>query len=286
LRKEVDRAFARPERCYPIRAIARRSQGLRLRGLVYGSSEAELIASIRVREMLAAMASVAGRPAPDGICAGRPVPQTELRIIRACDDPLELESERLAQWEVARGEVGEVQVSGAHVLGGYWNDPEAERRNKIREGDRVWHRTGDGGWLDAEGRALADGPREAARRSRRTRVVERAGRAARVRAAGREPCRVFWSARSLARATCGAVRRDDRPSTAPDIERVRAARDPIPVDELRAVRHMARDPRSLLPSTIHAWLGSCSACVGWQRTHRRMQTLCILTRLFWLSRTK
>jgi acyl-CoA synthetase (AMP-forming)/AMP-acid ligase II len=45
-----------------------------------------------------------------------------------------------------------VAVAGSHVLAGYLNDPDAERLNKIRDGGRVWHRTGDAAWVDGQGR--------------------------------------------------------------------------------------------------------------------------------------
>jgi long-subunit acyl-CoA synthetase (AMP-forming) len=45
----------------------------------------------------------------------------------------------------------EIQVAGAHVNGGYL-DPAHDAENKVREGDTVWHRTGDAGSLDADGR--------------------------------------------------------------------------------------------------------------------------------------
>jgi fatty-acyl-CoA synthase len=46
------------------------------------------------------------------------------------------------------GEVGEIEVQGAHVARGYWNAPE-ETEESWREG---WFATGDLGWRDAEGR--------------------------------------------------------------------------------------------------------------------------------------
>jgi acyl-CoA synthetase (AMP-forming)/AMP-acid ligase II len=49
--------------------------------------------------------------------------------------------------EVPRGEVGEVIVTGGHVMQGYWNKPE-ETAAAIRDG---WMHTGDGGRMDAEG---------------------------------------------------------------------------------------------------------------------------------------
>jgi acyl-CoA synthetase (AMP-forming)/AMP-acid ligase II len=110
-------------------------------GVVYGSSEAEPISGIGAREMLSAMEGGA-----EGICVGRPVRDVEVKLLRPHDGPLD------ALHEVAPGETGEIAVAGAHVLAGYLNDPEAERRNKIRDGARVWHRTGDAAWMDAEGR--------------------------------------------------------------------------------------------------------------------------------------
>ncbi|MFE4574370.1 long-chain-fatty-acid--CoA ligase [Streptomyces chartreusis] len=49
--------------------------------------------------------------------------------------------------EVPSGAVGEIVVSGDHVMLGYWNKPE-ETAEAIRDG---WMYTGDGGYLDADG---------------------------------------------------------------------------------------------------------------------------------------
>jgi acyl-CoA synthetase (AMP-forming)/AMP-acid ligase II len=49
--------------------------------------------------------------------------------------------------EVPRGEVGEVVVSGDHVMLGYWGKPE-ETAAAVRDG---WMHTGDGGRMDDEG---------------------------------------------------------------------------------------------------------------------------------------
>ena len=51
-----------------------------------------------------------------------------------------------------RGAAGEIVVTGDHVLKGYVGDPVAERQSKIRDGETVWHRTGDAGRLDERGR--------------------------------------------------------------------------------------------------------------------------------------
>jgi fatty-acyl-CoA synthase len=60
---------------------------------------------------------------------GRPMPETELRVV----DPATLR-------EVARGERGELWVRGHCVMKGYWNQPEATAQVLMEGG---WLRTGD-----------------------------------------------------------------------------------------------------------------------------------------------
>lgn len=48
--------------------------------------------------------------------------------------------------------IGEIVVSGDTVSREYLRRPEATATSKIHEGDRVWHRMGDMGYLDAAGR--------------------------------------------------------------------------------------------------------------------------------------
>lgn len=116
--------------------------------VVYGSTEAEPVAGIEVGAMLEAMAHSGPL---SGICVGHPVPEIRLRVLRPCDEPIEPGEEGLHAWDVPPGETGEIVVIGRHVLSGYLNDPEAERATKIREGPIVWHRTGDAGRLDPKG---------------------------------------------------------------------------------------------------------------------------------------
>jgi acyl-CoA synthetase (AMP-forming)/AMP-acid ligase II len=72
---------------------------------------------------------------------GTPVPGIRVRLVNPDDEV-----------DVPDGEPGEVWVSGAHVNRGYYRDPAADTANKVRDGDTVWHRTGDAAWRDAEGR--------------------------------------------------------------------------------------------------------------------------------------
>jgi acyl-CoA synthetase (AMP-forming)/AMP-acid ligase II len=118
---------------------------------VYGSSEAEPIAYL-------SSAQVSGQDRRDmmsghGLLAGVPVSTVQLRILR---DPFDGAGSSLTSSEfdarcLAPGTIGEIAVSGRHVLTGYldgWGDTET----KVRAGDVVWHRTGDAGYLDAHGR--------------------------------------------------------------------------------------------------------------------------------------
>ena len=52
---------------------------------------------------------------------------------------------------VGVSEPGEIVVSGDHVLRGYL-DGMGDDETKIPDGERVWHRTGDAGYFDADGR--------------------------------------------------------------------------------------------------------------------------------------
>lgn len=68
-------------------------------------------------------------------CVGRPLPDTEVRIVDRAGGPLPL------------GEVGEIVVRGPQLMRGYWRKPEATAE-ALRGG---WLHAGDAGYLDAEG---------------------------------------------------------------------------------------------------------------------------------------
>jgi len=85
-----------------------------------------------------------------GICVGRPVPGIKLKIIKITDDPV-------PNWETGLEqspfEVGEIVVRGPWVTRKYFNAPNnANQLAKIADGDDFWHRMGDLGWLDDQGR--------------------------------------------------------------------------------------------------------------------------------------
>lgn len=99
-----------------------------------------------------------------GVCVGRPFPGVELRIVEMRDGIVErLDDVR----SLPPGEVGEILVRSPHVSPAYLDDPESTRKNKIFDGDDVWHRIGDAGYMDEQGRLWYSG-----RLSQRVRTAE------------------------------------------------------------------------------------------------------------------
>lgn len=113
---------------------------------VYGSTEAEPVAEISCCDISTEDldAEMSGR----GLLAGLPVEEIQLRVVRdQCNEPsTEFEIESLKA-----GETGEIIVTGDHVLKGYLNG-QGDSETKIHVDGRVWHRTGDAGYLDERGR--------------------------------------------------------------------------------------------------------------------------------------
>lgn len=126
----------------------------------YGATEALPISSLESAELLGETAARAARG--DGTCVGRAVPGVDLRIVRTTDGPLPL-------WERALGVrpdgVGEIAVAGDAVSRRYHAAPAADAQHKIQErpedggAPRIWHRTGDLGSLDDQGRLWFAGRR-------------------------------------------------------------------------------------------------------------------------------
>lgn len=113
----------------------------------YGATEALPVTSIAGRELSSDLQELTRRGA--GTCVGRELPGIELRFIRLSDDPIAKWSEDLV---VRDGEIGELVVAGRVVTKEYQNMPRATDLAKIADGDRVWHRMGDLGYRDKDGR--------------------------------------------------------------------------------------------------------------------------------------
>jgi acyl-CoA synthetase (AMP-forming)/AMP-acid ligase II len=148
----VEHAFAGGAVVPP--TLLHRIQRLMPRGsayVVYGSTEVEPISIASARELAEA-------PEGPGTCVGRLHPALELKIVRGHEGPIVLGERLWDEWELPVGEWGEIVVSGPHVAVDYYEDPDAFALNKIREpSGRIWHRTGDTGYLDETGRIFLTG---------------------------------------------------------------------------------------------------------------------------------
>jgi acyl-CoA synthetase (AMP-forming)/AMP-acid ligase II len=114
----------------------------------FGATEAMPLTLMRGREIVAETAPLSeeGR----GMCVGRPLPGLTLRVIEITDAPI-------PTWDAAQvlppGEIGEIVVKGPVVTRTYLHRPEKTARAKIRDADGgIWHRMGDTGYFDAQGR--------------------------------------------------------------------------------------------------------------------------------------
>lgn len=113
----------------------------------YGATESLPVACMPCREILADTWPQTEQGA--GVCVGAPVPAIEVRIIEITDDPIPRWRDELV---LADGEVGEIAVRGPMVTEAYFNDAANTDKAKILDGERIWHRMGDVGWRDEQGR--------------------------------------------------------------------------------------------------------------------------------------
>ncbi|MDY7082050.1 MAG: fatty acid CoA ligase family protein [Halobacteria archaeon] len=91
-----------------------------------------------------------------GTCVGQPLPYIDLKLIEIEDGEIDLPTGGIEEIEVEDGEVGEMAVSGSYVTEEYHGMPEITSRAKIYddtgEEEKMWHRMGDVGYLDEQGR--------------------------------------------------------------------------------------------------------------------------------------
>jgi olefin beta-lactone synthetase len=151
-RLDISRVFTGGGPVFPglLDALAAVAPGAAI-AAVYGSTEAEPIARLRLTEMSDADRDRIrqGR----GLPSGHPISSIDLRIVPdTWGTPRGPYSEQeFDSLSLPPNRAGEIVVAGAHVLGGYL-DASANGETKISVGDRVWHRTGDAGYLDPSGR--------------------------------------------------------------------------------------------------------------------------------------
>ncbi len=114
----------------------------------YGATEAVPIVSIASKEILSETKQLSEQGF--GMCVGRPINNTMIRIIDISDDPINKWSDDLV---LDNNEVGEITVKAPLVTEHYFENPEADKLAKIQDEDgTIWHRMGDLGWQDNKNR--------------------------------------------------------------------------------------------------------------------------------------
>jgi acyl-CoA synthetase (AMP-forming)/AMP-acid ligase II len=212
--------------------------------VVYGTREAMPIARIETRAMFVAMARDRHGQPPDGLCVGTPVAGLTLLLIRVTDEPIRLGPEGWTPWPVEPGAVGEVVVAGDHVLTGSANGAEADPASSVHDGERVWHRTGDAGRLDEEGRLWLMGQihRRVRREDRTWWSIPAEMRTFKVAGIAHAAYFGVLDPRLGQRAVL-CVEVHGRKLATVERDRLRAALAPMPVDELHVMRRIPRDAR-------------------------------------------
>ncbi len=118
---------------------------------VFGSTEAEPIAHIAWKDVSEDdhQKMLDGK----GLLVGQTVPATQLKIIpdQTGTHIPAMTEEELETISLPSGKVGEIIVTGDHVLKGYLHG-KGDKENKVHVGDNIWHRTGDAAWIDEKER--------------------------------------------------------------------------------------------------------------------------------------
>ncbi|MBC7712711.1 MAG: AMP-binding protein [Rhizobacter sp.] len=112
----------------------------------YGATEALPVSNISGDFILknTAQATENGK----GTCIGTPAPGTTVKIIKITDDVIEKLSDAKI---LSPNEIGEIIVSGPTVTKEYLDLPSITREAKIYDGETIWHRMGDMGFVDPDG---------------------------------------------------------------------------------------------------------------------------------------
>ncbi|QDT27505.1 Long-chain-fatty-acid--CoA ligase [Gimesia panareensis] len=113
----------------------------------YGATESLPVASIRGREVLEETSQQTATGA--GTCVGTPFPGVQVKIIQIHNNPIASIEQAV---ELPTGEIGEIIVQGPMATREYFLRPEATRLAKIPDGERFWHRMGDVGYRDGQGK--------------------------------------------------------------------------------------------------------------------------------------
>ncbi len=114
----------------------------------YGATECLPVATVAGRDLVGPLS--AGNRAGRGICVGQPLSANQVRVISISDRAVDLAEQAV---DVESGQIGEICVWGPTVTDTYWAREQQTREAKMTDADgRIWHRMGDLGWCDEQGR--------------------------------------------------------------------------------------------------------------------------------------
>ena len=119
----------------------------------FGATEAMPLTTMSGREIVDETAALSEQG--QGMCVGRPLPGIDVRVIDITDRPIPTWDDALALRPGDGGAtpIGEIVVKGPVVTRLYLNRPQQTAQAKIQDPDGgVWHRMGDVGYFDAQGR--------------------------------------------------------------------------------------------------------------------------------------
>jgi acyl-CoA synthetase (AMP-forming)/AMP-acid ligase II len=120
----------------------------------YGATEALPIAEISGATVLGE--TWARTEAGEGLCVGDPLEKVEIRIVDIVDGPIATMDDAVV---LEPGRIGEVVARSPHISDHYYDAPDEMVDNKMEDGATRWHRLGDTGWLDDQGRLWVCGRR-------------------------------------------------------------------------------------------------------------------------------
>lgn len=112
----------------------------------YGSTECLPMANVSGKFILGnvSKAILAGK----GTCVGKPMQGVRVKVIKQTLSDINSISDIE---EIPNGEIGEIIVNSPNVTKSYFKNEKANLASKITDGNKVWHRMGDVGFLDDHG---------------------------------------------------------------------------------------------------------------------------------------
>lgn len=113
----------------------------------YGATEALPITSIESREVIAETGPAATKG--KGVCVGTRFQGVQWKVIEIDDGPIETIEQTRA---LPTQKIGELMVTGPMVTRKYVVRSDQNSMHKVIDGDTVWHRMGDVGYLDSRDR--------------------------------------------------------------------------------------------------------------------------------------